>query len=142
MAKSKGGLEYDREMIIIQEPYQNEVTVEGKVVVLPFTNTYCEVRLVKVDDTNWCFVERQTMPSDPSMSWKGNPLWWNRELKELGWETMLKSRLAFHGRLALSSVVTHTGRGKSTVRQHFERLARDGRARIESSHDDVFLLPS
>lgn len=56
---------------------------------------------------------------------------WAKELKELGWEQMLLSRLGFHGTLREDDVAEYTRRSIPTVRKHFRRLVESGKARAD-----------
>ena len=53
---------------------------------------------------------------------------WKKELKELGWERMLLSRLEFQGAISTKDVMEMTGKGRSTVTKHMSRLVETGKA--------------
>ena len=44
--------------LIIQMPHQHTVEIEEQKISLPFTNSFCEVLLIRIGDT-WCYLERE-----------------------------------------------------------------------------------
>ena len=66
---------------------------------------------------------------------------WADELKDLGWERMLVSRLEFHGRLTEAMVIHNTGRSRSTVHKHFQRLVEAGKARSDIFRGEPAIIP-
>jgi hypothetical protein len=128
------------EIVVFQDPYQSYIMIGNQKLDLPFTNGHCEVRLIKRNGA-WAYLERHFVPFDKKDSWMGTLIFWQNELKALGWEGMLVNRLKFEGRITESMAMEGTGCSLNTVRKHFKRLVKAGKARFDGGWGELKLIP-
>ncbi len=58
---------------------------------------------------------------------------WKAELEKKGWDTMLQSRLKFHGGMTVGGVSKCTGVSLQTAKKHCQKLVNEGLATWDKS---------
>jgi len=58
----------ETEKVILQKPYQECIEIDGQKIKLPFTNSFCEIKLLRRNG-KWYYLERQLKPSSRKLSW-------------------------------------------------------------------------